>query len=138
VDRGYYNHGYDVATIACGGYNDDSTMIHEFGHRCEYTSDNYAYNTKKLADFEREFYQARTAGESVRKLKETNPDYRDEELYRPDKFVNAYMGKEYGLNSRSMEIFTMGVEGVLMNKDQLFENDPEYFDFILGLLAAYE
>ena len=34
------------------------------------------------------------------------------------------------------EILSMGLEGVYYGNYDLYEKDPEYFDLILGLLAA--
>jgi hypothetical protein len=140
VGRGYYSPGYGSREpyIAIDDYSPQSTMIHEFGHRCEYmSSDIYPKNHKMLADLEREFYDERTAGEQPRWL---GRGYRRDEVYRPDKFIEKYMGKDYssvGIR-QAMEVLTMGLEGVLYNHYPLLEEDPEYFDFILGLLAAYE
>ena len=63
--------------------------------------------------------------------------YKKSEKGRRDKFTDVYMGKDYGREDKGYyEILSMGLEGVYYGAYDLYEKDPEYFDLILGLLAA--
>ena len=139
VDRGYYRHnGYRVvkgeyervSTIASDTWNEQwgiSTVLHEFGHRVE----DLAVGTKSV---EKQFYDRRTKGEALKWL---GGVYKKSEKGRRDKFTDVYMGKDYGREDKGYyEILSMGLEGVYYGAYDLYEKDPEYFDLILGLLAA--
>ena len=129
VNRGYYRHSLnpDIEAIFASSVDresSESTVLHEFGHRVENT-------TNGVKDIEREFYQRRTEGETSKWL---GPDYGYDEVAKEDKFSSAYMGRDYGRDS--YEILSMGLEGVFYGNYELYDKDPEYFDLILGLLAA--
>ena len=104
-----------------------STTIHEFGHRMYYLRDQVRRTTQ-------EFYEARTAGESLRKLNEFNPAYDSWEVTKIDKFKNPYMGKSYEGEAR--ELFSMGMESLVGERAAIQHYDQELGDTILGLLAA--
>ena len=90
-----------------------------------------------------------------------NPGYKMDERTRTDKFLNPYMGKDYGFslhyNMKKMskrygvfgdigeysreefkpdgyELLSMGVE-TLIEKPHLLKKDPDYANFVLGCLA---
>jgi hypothetical protein len=54
--------------------------------------------------------------------------YNKSEKTRRDKFLDPYMGKDYGRTAT--EILSMGLEMFYADPVQLAENDPDYFDFI--------
>jgi hypothetical protein len=60
--------------------------------------------------------------------------YKKSEETRPDDFTHRYMGKDYA--GPLFEILSMGLEGVFYNKYNLYQEDQEYFDLILGLLGG--
>lgn len=107
-----------------------SVALHEMGHRFEHIF-------PELGRFQREFYERRTPGE---KLAWLGPGFKREEHARRDKFLSPYMGKDYRkwYPDTHWELFTMGVEHVFEPRRYgwRFEDDPEYVDFILGLLAV--
>jgi SPP1 gp7 family putative phage head morphogenesis protein len=110
------------------------TYIHEIAHAIE-TQDPRAL-ARSLA-----FLKARTLREKAKKLAELLkiPGYGPLEVARPDKFVHAYMGKDYG--SLATEITSMGYEAMAdsssgVNLRDLTTHDPEYFMFLLGQLAG--
>ncbi len=134
TQRGYYAHGERRVIKGVPTYVGDfratmdsptapSTVLHEFGHRAEYT-------TPGLKELEKEFYQRRTAGDSLEWM---GSGYKKNEMTRRDDFTSPYMGKDY---FEVFEILSMGLEGVFYGNYELYEKDQDYFDFILGLLAA--
>ena len=145
VKRGYYqDSGETTIAISGSGRSATSTALHELGHRAEYTF-------RDILEANAEFYEKRTAGEASRRF---GVGYGRNEVYKPDKFTERYIGKDYGKriehgrnpdgsfsfqNTKrweAFEILTMGLEGVFFGKYNLLAGDPEMFDLILGLLAA--
>lgn len=109
------------------------TIVHELGHWFEDT-------TKGALDRSLKFLERRTKGEELKKLneiKKTAGAYRPHEVAREDKFLNAYMGKDYG--GKYTEIVSMGMQLFFENPLTLLTKDPDYFKFIYytlrGLLA---
>ena len=136
TSRAHYRHGYRRRVkgqylvvgeykVEPGTYNATSTALHEMGHRIEYT-------TVGVQDIEEEFYQRRTKGESLQWL---GGNYGRSERTRRDDFTHPYMGKSYG--GDAWEILSMGLEGVFYGNYELYEKDQDYFDLILGILAAH-
>ena len=131
--RGYYRKsGYaSPAQIAMDvtSRNVNKTAIHEMGHRFENV-------VPGIYELEKQFYDRRTAGDPVVRLKDIYPnhDYDPTEVTKKDKFTNAYMGKVY--KDRFYEIFSMGLEGVFLKTNDLWSKDKEYVDFVLGVMAG--
>lgn len=126
VARGHYRDSASELTISGEGAQAFGTAIHEFGHRMEYT-------LKDIHSAEQEFYSRRTAGESLRKLKDvTGRNYGASELTRKDKFLNAYMGKDYG--GRAYELVSMGFQYAFTDVEKLLL-DEDMAEWIFGLLA---
>jgi len=116
------------------GYENDwrrkSNALHEFGgHRTQHVFG------RDILDIEEEFYHYRTPNEKARWL---GPPYNRDEYGKRDKFTDEYMGKEYWWEGKqySYEILTMGLEGVMFNRFNLLQGDPEYYKLILGILAS--
>jgi len=65
-------------------------LLHELGHDAE-------ASVPRLADVEGMFYQRRTRGETLQPLNRVigSPVYGENEVTRPDRFPDPYMGKEY-------------------------------------------
>lgn len=127
VDRGFYSDSRDL--IAISGFTNqsrDSTAIHELGHRMERA-------VPGILQAEQAFYNRRTAGESVQRLKDvTGINYGAKEVTRKDNFLDPYMGKDYG--GTSYELVSMGFEMAYKDPKKLAQ-DPDYQQFIYGLLA---
>ena len=142
-----------VSTLASSTWNENrskSTVLHEFGHRVEETRTGVAEPDEiipipgakrprgaarsETMEIERQFYDRRTAGEQAVQMQ----GYGYSEKGRKDKFTHEYMGKDYVWQGEvyAYEILSMGLEGVYYGNYDLYEKDPEYFDLILGLLAA--
>lgn len=123
VQRGYYSSYRNVIAISDRGGNESfATAIHELGHRFEYT-------LPEIVKIEKSFYNRRTAGE---KLTWLGAGYDRSEKARFDKFLNKYMGKDYG--GSSYEIVSMGFEMAYTNPTELLR-DKDMAELIFGILA---
>ncbi len=137
ISRGYFDEapwraGRGYVEVMTSGGNPLNTMIHELTHFAEFTRPN------TLVSMERMFYRRRTVGERERSLKTLFPqsNYGRHEKTRLDKFVSPYMGKEYTQYEGYYELASMGTESVLVDTPRYnISTDPEYRDFIIGLLA---
>ena len=125
ADRGYYS---DLdGEIATSGWTEEGyfkTALHELGHRFEKA-------VPGILEAEKVFYERRTAGEALRWL---GGNYRYDEKSRFDKFLNPYIGKDYG--GRAYELVSMGFEYAYTNPTKLWE-DEDYATWIYGILALY-
>ncbi len=108
----------------------ERVMAHELGHILE-------FNDAEIRRKVRDFYARRTAGEKLEKLSDITgiESYKDVELARRDKFLDPYMGKDYGASPYT-EIVSMGVEYFYADPLKLATQDPDYFDFIFRLLRG--
>lgn len=131
VQRGYFwaSPGVNGDVIAVSGKRDEALRcaIHELGHRLEATN-------PVVLKLEEEFYNRRTAGESLETLKRVtgNSSYSSKEKTRKDNFLNPYMGKDYG--GKAYELVSMGLEMLYTQPHELIK-DPDYAKFILGIVA---
>ncbi len=114
------------------------TFIHEIGHRLE----SEIPNAEKLAN---EFREMRIARAKTKDVKMANLfpkyGYGADEIGNQDDFAKLfgehhayYVGKNYG--SGHTEIISMGLEKLFENPLGMAKTDPEYFDFIIGLLRG--
>src|SRR5439155_11077943 len=80
-------------------------------------------------------YTERTAHESARPLKDIAPrhGYDPDELSRPDKFADPYMGKAYG-DTRSHELLSMSMQLLYDNPGDFFDKDPQSWEYVIKLL----
>ena len=125
--RAYYSSS--TATITVNPEYEDiiETAFHEFGHRIENTN-------QAILEAEAQFYSRRTAGEKLELMRDVtgNPDYRRDEVTRKDKFLNPYMGKDYG--GRCYELVSMGFQWAYTNPAMLLQ-DEDMAEWIFGMLA---
>lgn len=125
VSRGYYAHRTSYPSdMAISGYSKDSrigTAFHELGHRFE------AINSGIL-DAEKEFYEKRTAGETLAWL---GKGYGRDEKTRKDNFLSSYMGKDYG--GSAYELVSMGFQYAYTNPRTLAK-DRDMQEWIYGIL----
>lgn len=130
VKRGYYSHsdGEIALSNRVGIKNSLRTAIHELAHRQEYISPD-------ILKAEKEFYEYRTKGESLVRLKDvTGMNYSNAEVTRVDNFLNPYMGKEYPDN-RAYELLTMGMDTLYAEPLKLAE-DVEMFEWVVEMLLT--
>lgn len=125
VNRGYYSDLH--AEIAISGWDEEGqlrTALHELGHRFERA-------VPGILEAEKIFYERRTAGEALRWL---GGNYSYDEKSRFDKFLDPYIGKDYG--GRAYELVSMGFEYAYTNPTKLWE-DEDFATWIYGILALY-
>lgn len=121
----FYNAGNELSLYTFAGeLKNIRASIHELGHFVEHT-------VPEVLEATLAFYVYRTRGEELRWL---GPGYGKDEQYRPDKFVSPYMGKDYG--GRTTEILSMGMEDIFTQRYNTWEKDPQYMQFILGVIAG--
>jgi hypothetical protein len=136
------------------------TVFHELGHAIEGADRGRGIRASAFLD-------ARTAGEEGKALSAMtgNSSYRPDEVARPDKFVNPYIGKFYGREvkntdkwrdayygpkalqkgadgtdqvHRATEVTSMAVEQLASGTfNTAFAGDPDHFLFGLGQLGGY-
>ncbi len=116
--------------------------IHEIAHRIERENPEIL---AKAIEF-REMRIARSGTKAV-SMKDTFPNhgYADHEMGNKDEFDKAfdtnsahYVGKSYkdSAGERSTEVITMGVQKIYEDPIGFAEKDPEYFNFIVGVLRG--
>lgn len=135
VRRAYYQHyGPNAGKLEVSNSSNPErrleVALHELGHRFEYT-------TPGLIGLSQEFLARRTAGESNKRLKDLFPrhGYAAREVVKVDRFLHPYMGKDYGRDAT--EIVSMGLESVFADTHNLWDQDPDYLEYILGVLSAW-
>ena len=130
VSRGYFLNGNgELDTVAISGEGTEALRcaIHELGHRLEVTN-------PLVRRLEQQFYERRTANEKLETLRRItgNSAYSTKEKARKDKFLDPYMGKDYG--GSAYELVSVGLE-MLYTKPHELIKDPDYAKFILGIVA---
>jgi len=120
--RAYYNR--KKAEMVLGTENTFTTACHEIGHRIEKVVDG-------VTDLERQFYDARTAGHSLKIIPGTT-----DELYKPNDWADPYVGRYYEFDA--YEILSTGLETLLDGKRDVIDawKDPEQIKFVMGLLGG--
>lgn len=106
-----------------------TTAIHETMHWLE-------HNNKKILEKSKAFLAYRTHGETAEKLSKITGDkrYKSYEIAKPDKFFNPYAGKIY---DNATEVLSMGLEHLTKDPINFYKSDPEYVNFIIGVLRGY-
>lgn len=107
-------------------------VVHELGHWLE--DQRPDIHAKIVA-----FYARRTSNDKLERLKDLEPGagYDAQEVTKKDKFINPYVGKWYvdaTGNQRASEILSMGLEYLHRDPAWLAQKDPDFFDFIYGLI----
>jgi SPP1 gp7 family putative phage head morphogenesis protein len=105
-----------------------ATVVHEIGHALENYSSSWV-NSRT------EWMAQRTAGEQARPLRELRPDsgYQADEVAKPDKFRDPYIGKVYADRGAS-EVFSMGLQYLYEDPGAFARKDPDMFRFIVRAL----
>ena len=121
-------------TVTVGGevhlssWSSARTMIHEMGHWLE-------NRDPKIAKRVQSFLARRTRGETAQKLSVLTGDsaYKAYEVAKPDKFMDAYVGKVYGTGS---EVISMGLQYMFSGAAKFAKQDPDFFDFMISVLRG--
>jgi hypothetical protein len=110
-----------------------ATAVHEIGHGIEYEMPG-----AQAACLE--FLKHRVGNEPLQKLRDVLPSssYADWEEGRKDKFDAAFGDSAWYVGKKEMggatEILSMGVEKLYSSPAEFAAKDPEYFQFIVGIL----
>lgn len=153
--KGTYRYVSRLVTTARGG-DYRTTTLHELGHRMEHVHDD-------LTNLELRFWRRRTEDGNGFGGMRTYRYGKSSEVVNPDEFGDEYMGKSYmdrhstivkrergvydsasldALESNDMakttsfEVLTMGMEELAFNHFRSWDQDTDYIDFILGVLAG--
>jgi len=141
--RSFYSVRRKILMIAEG--SSPSVVAHELGHALEEFGE-----THELVSG---FLQSRTQGEALQILNDAlgTDRYEDWELGREDKFARAFLGRLLGLNKEqakgrafytgkryegASEVLSMGLELLYDDPVGFAQRDPEFFDFVVGLLRG--
>ena len=124
-NRAYHSQG----EVFLSPFSGPDAVVHELGHAVEFFHPDVLRSS--LA-----FYDRRTAGEAVKKLRDLSPGhgYRVGEITRKDAFIDAYVGREYG--RRATEIFSMGIEYMAKDPLEFWRKDPEHFTYIWDIMRG--
>lgn len=106
----------------------ERTIVHEMGHWFEHNSDETQANIYSWMKY-------RTSGESLKKLDDIHPGigYKQDEVTREDKFMNPYIGRDYGYGAS--EVASMGFEYMFRKAGEFYNRDPDHFMFTAGLIS---
>jgi SPP1 gp7 family putative phage head morphogenesis protein len=126
--RAHYSPRQQGPYIRLAYFDKDDVAIHEFGHRVEHA-------VPRVKAAEKAFYEYRTAGEPLTKLADAFPgsSYKSNEVYRKDRFLEPYQGKDYG--GAFYELLTMGLQQ-FYHPSPAYPMDDEMKHWVLGVLAA--
>lgn len=139
----HYTNGYGRAyymptiwdnSIHMYSIDTEAIVVHELTHWFENLKES-EWARKAALDFRK--YRSIGFDKAVPMKYLGSPHYDEKEIAYADTFYTDYVGKSYGDDpSSASEILTMGVQ--LMYEDPvLFAlEDPEYFDFIYGILRG--
>ena len=112
------------------------TIVHELGHWLEDV-------VPAVAAKAQAFLVRRTTTDGKRdpliKLRTlTGIAYGPKEVARPDKFENAYVGKDYSSGGRvyATEVMSMGLENLYERPVDFARKDPDFFDFVLDTVRG--
>jgi hypothetical protein len=107
--------------------------VHELGHTLE---DRDPEIHRAAVDF----LASRTSSEADVRLADLKPNYNydSDEVTRPDRFTDVYMGKQYrgaGGEPYATEIVSMGLQKIYQSPGDLAKRDPEYFKLMVGVMG---
>jgi hypothetical protein len=130
-----YNGDWDKSFVSLEKGGRMQTAVHEYGHFFEYNTGqrfdgrSYTSSVQRDAAAFRNYRGAKSG-------KEATEIYRGSREYGfKDEFMTHYMGKVY-TGRDSTEIVSMGFEMLASDPVRLYQQDPEYFWFMVGLLKG--
>lgn len=153
--RGYYqsrgNPNQPDALYLGNDLTSETVAVHELAHRMErihqvLTAAEWAFHWRRTAKLQK--VSSPTAGEppsvypgdrhELKAMRDLalGSNYEADEMSRPDKYMDPYVGKDYGDGPNAMhEVLSMGMEGIWTGSQPMYR-DVEHRRLILGLLAA--
>lgn len=107
--------------------------IHEIGHFLEENLMSDA-GSNSWWSAAKDFLKKRAAGEKPKKLADLFPKlgYGSDELVFTDRFREPYYGKI--MKSGQTELFSMGLEDLYTDPQGLWDEDPEFFEWLLDMI----
>lgn len=137
--RAYFSE-YDN-TVNFNAHENVRTIVHEVGHWIEVKvgkapkpGSTFQY-TRPLLERTLAWRESRTQGESWGRLRDLtgNRGYGSDEVAKPDKFLDPYVGKSYGASAT--EVVSMGLEHLYADPVGFYRKDPGHFELMLELIA---
>lgn len=119
--RSSYNHDNLRVTLSKQEMILTDAIIHELGHHLEFEAPGVRIAAQK-------FFQKRTQGEKTVPMNKYHRGYRPDEVCKPDKFIDPYVGKLY--SDGSTEIISVGLAAYYTDPAQFAKDDPEHFALI--------
>lgn len=119
--RSSYNHDNLRVTLSKQEMILTDAIIHELGHHLEFEAPGVRIAAQK-------FFQKRTQGEKTVPMNKYHRGYRPDEVCKPDKFIDPYVGKVY--SDGSTEIISVGLAAYYTDPAQFAKDDPEHFALI--------
>lgn len=134
---GGYADVFQTVMYRGSGFERFNTILHELGHRMQYSVGRYTYARPGGSDafgsiftkIEDAFRSYRAAGE----VPSTHAGYGAKD-WIADRFVDDYFGVLNG--SGKSEMFTRGLESLYNGRWAIYEEDEEMLDYMLGLLMG--
>ena len=114
---------------------DDSEVerwCHELGHWIEWSNPELQRKCKEFLDY-------RTEGKPLVRFKNEGQDiYKEHEVYKDGGFPEKYCGYIYSdvSNPNATEILSMGLEMLSLDPWRFYNDDKQYFCFVVGLLRG--
>jgi SPP1 gp7 family putative phage head morphogenesis protein len=100
-----------------------SVMAHEYGHHL-------SYQVPKYMRAQNQYFVERTFDEKVKTL----PGYAKKIKGKKDKWFEPYAGRVYDSDGRYPEVITVAIEHLVKDPVSFAKRDPEYYDWIIGVL----
>jgi hypothetical protein len=142
IPGGLARPGYDFRNrrIVMNGADRTEDLIHELGHWFEHV-------VPDVLEQAIDFWRRRTVGDIAEELRKLSPHagYLAREFTLKDDFYDPYAGKVYYRSGGSLprdprdsifatEIVSMGMQRMYVDPAGFAQDDPQYFDFIWGLV----
>ena len=110
-------------------WEDTKVIVHEFGHGVERWD---AHVHQRCV----EFLHMRAEDSETEWL---GPGFKDYELGLPGDWLHPYVGKLYGSweDPVATEVLSMGLQWLYEKPNWFRENDPEMFNFIVGIVTGW-
>jgi len=120
-NRSGFNGNGGLPYVRCGRSFREEHVVHELGHYLEFYGSG-------VSDAAVAFFNRRTQGENPVPLKNFGRGFRDDEVCKPDKFVDPYVGKRY--SDGATEVISVGLAYYYSDPVGFLRKDPDHFALI--------
>ena len=116
--------------IYASGNQRAKSYVHEMGHNLETSASSRKWAQRQA------FFDQRTVGDVEEKLADVFPGrgLGEDEVFKRDRWLNAYAGKIYADGPSGSEIISMGLQHLYEAPLKFAQADPDFFDFIISYL----